>query len=107
MGNSVKNIAIVLGVATLAFGGYYFYSQFETAQFDAAANEQEMQRMLSETQVFIERGRTLGQISLSFDLFEDTRFISLRSFSTEIEDRPIGRDNPFSGVNGSGGSSGF
>jgi len=56
MSNTLKNIAIILGVSTLAFGGYYFYTQYSSTQFDVAANEQDMQKMLNDTQVFIERG---------------------------------------------------
>ena len=97
MGKTATNISIILGVITIAFGGYYLYSQFfSKAEFNV--NNQTMQNMLNNTRVFIERREVLDQIEFNVAFFEDERFRSLESYTTPIEDKPIGRPNPFADV---------
>lgn len=97
MGKSVKNFAIILGLLTVAFAGYYFYGQ-RAATTDFTANEQTMQDMLNNTRVFIGYGQQLSRIRLDISFFEDERFLSLQSFDTPIQPRPIGRPDPFAEV---------
>lgn len=98
MGNSLKNITVILGLVTIAFGGYYLFTQYSSSQSEFDFNEQTMQNMLNNTSVFIDHRTTLDSIKLDLGLFEDQRFISLRDFSTPIEESPVGRPNPFSEV---------
>jgi len=96
MGKTSKNLAFILGLATLAFGGYYLFTQYgEPGNFNT--NEQNMQNMLNNTRVFIERGEVLNRMQLSKNIaiLEDERFNSLRSYSTPIIEQPVGRTDPF------------
>ena len=97
MEKTSKNLAFILGLATLAFGGYYLFTQYGQSE-NFSTNEQNMQNMLDNTRVFIERGGILNNIQLSknITILEDPRFNSLRSYSTPIIKQPIGRTDPFS-----------
>jgi hypothetical protein len=97
MGKIVTNLVIILGFITVAFAGYYIFIQQGGSVLEFSSNEQTMQNMLNNTQVFIDRRQALSKIDLAGGIafFDDAQFRSLRSFSTPIEDRPVGRDNPF------------
>jgi len=95
MGKTATNIAIVLGLITIAFAGYYMYIQRSVNTLNFESNEQTMQNMLNNTHVFIEYRQTLNNIELDVNLFEDRGFTSLRSFTTPIKDHPVGRPDPF------------
>jgi len=97
MGKIITNLVLILGFITVAFAGYYIFIQQSNSSLDFSSNEQTMQNMLNNTQVFIARRQELDRIKLAagISFFDDASFRSLRSFSTPIQDRPIGRDNPF------------
>jgi len=97
MGKIITNLVIILGFITVAFVGYYIFVQQNGTVLEFSSNEQTMQNMLNNTQVFISRRQALDKVELTSALsfFDDERFRSLRSFSTPIEDRPVGRENPF------------
>jgi hypothetical protein len=96
MGKTSKNLAFVLGLATLAFGGYYLFTQYGQSD-NFSSNEQNMQNMLDNTRVFIERAQILNgmQLSKNIAILEDERFNSLRSYSTPIVEQSVGRTDPF------------
>ena len=98
MGKIITNLVIILGFITVAFAGYYIFIQQNDSALNFNSNEQTMQNMLNNTQVFIARRQTLDKVELAnaVSFFDDARFRSLRSFSTPILERPIGRENPFS-----------
>lgn len=95
MGKTATNLAIALGLITVVFAGYYVYTQSSQPALDFSENQQTLQNMLNNTKVFIERRQVLDKVSLNIGLFEDDRFQSLRSFTTPIQERPVGRPNPF------------
>lgn len=97
MGKIITNLVIILGFITVAFAGYYVFIQKNGSALEFNSNEQTMQNMLNNTQVFIARRQALDRVELesAIAIFDDSRFRSLRSFSTPIADRPIGRENPF------------
>lgn len=95
MSKTTKNLVVVLGLITIVFAGYYLYTQQAPLFDDSSSNEQTMQNMLNNTRVFMQRRQTLDQVELDITFFEDPRFQSLRSFSTPIEERPVGRQDPF------------
>jgi len=100
MGKTATNLSVALGLIAVVFGIWYIYNQYTASQaveFDAS--EQTMQNMLNNTRVFIQHRQTLQKVSLDISIFEDDRFNSLESFSTPIEERPIGRPDPFADVN--------
>lgn len=91
MGKTTINIIGVLGVITTVFAGYYLYTQQSTG----VQEEQATADMLSKTQAFIGYGKTLSEVNLELSFFEDERFRSLKNHSTPVQERPVGRDNPF------------
>jgi hypothetical protein len=94
MGASTKNIAGLLLLVTVAFGGYYFYSQNksgETSEGTAILSEE----LLMNTQVFIERKEILSRTKVDTTIFTDPVFRSYKSFSTPVKDEKTGRENPF------------
>ena len=96
MGKTAKNIAFILGLATVAFGGYYLYTQMESSS-SFSSNEQNMQNMLNNTRVFIERGNILNNMDLDLTILEDDSFDSLQSYTRPIQPQTVGsRPNPFS-----------
>ncbi len=99
MGKTATNLAVVLGLITVAFAGYYMYTQQASngaLSFDN--NQQTMQNMLNNTRVFIQHRQALDNVKMDIEFFEDERFQSLRSFSTPILEQPIGRPDPFAPV---------
>lgn len=99
MGNTVKNLSVVLGVVTIAFGGFYLYTQYSGSGKDFYVGDQITQNMLNNTKIFIERGDILNRTTLDINFFEDDRFNSLRNYSTPIDEQPVGRKDPFADVN--------
>lgn len=95
MGKTATNLALVLGLITVAFAGYYMYTQRDGSILSFDSNAQTMDAMLNNTRVFIERRQTLDAIMLDMQFFEDERLLSLRSFSVPVSERPIGRQDPF------------
>lgn len=96
MGKTLTNLSVILGLITIAFGGFYLYTQYGTSSLGTSANSQ---NMLNETKIFIERGEILQKTTLDIGFFEDERFRSLRSYTTPINEYPIGRPDPFSSTN--------
>ena len=95
MGKTMTNLSIVLGLITVAFAGYYLYLQKDSSTLNIESSEETMQNMMNKTQKFIQHRQTLDKVRLDMNIFEDKRFVSLRSFSTPIEEQPIGRPDPF------------
>lgn len=95
MGKSTQNIAVLLGIITLAVAGYYLYTQQGATILQTGTDDAELEAMLANTAQFIEHRRELDRIALNLNVFEDPHFTTLRSFSAPILQQPIGRDNPF------------
>ena len=95
MSGIAKNLMIVLGLITVAFAGYYMYTQRTATVLTTGTSNQVVEDMLANTQVFIERRQALDRVTLDMSIFEDERFRSLRSFSEPLDDIPVGRANPF------------
>ncbi|MCA9366814.1 hypothetical protein KC887_00945 [Candidatus Kaiserbacteria bacterium] len=101
MGKSVQNIAVLLGIATLAVAGYYLYTQQGATILQSGTDDAQLEAMLANTADFIEHRRELDRIALDLSLFEDQHFTSLRSFNTPVLEQPVGRQNPFAPANAS------
>ncbi len=95
MGKTATNISIALGLATIAFAGYYMYTQQGSTTLSFNTNAQTMDDMLNNTRVFIERRQTLDAVQLDMSFFDDERLLSLQSFSTPVKEVPVGRPDPF------------
>lgn len=98
MGKTATNIVTILGVVTIVYAGYFFYSKgtFTSSSFEE--NEQTKKDMLNRTQAFIEYESVLNGLALDFSFFEDDRLLSLRSYSTPLKPVAVGRENPFADV---------
>ena len=95
----VKNLTVILGLITVAFAGYFMFTQQSATILSFDTNDQVLQNMLANSQLFIQRRQELEQISLDLSFFNDERFQSLRSFSNPVIEQPIGRADPFATVN--------
>ena len=102
MGKTATNFAIALGLITVAFAGYYMFTQQGNGTLSVETNQQATINMLNNTQVFIEHRRALDGVDLDISIFEDPRFRSLRSFTTPIQKQPIGRPDPFADISSRG-----
>lgn len=99
MSSTIKYIAIALGLATLAYAGYYFFLSSDSgASVSFSTNDVMMQNMLTNSQLFIDRRLALEAVRLDTELFSDQRFLSLRSYTGQIQEQPIGRNDPFAPV---------
>lgn len=98
MTGTTKNLLIILGLITVAAAGYYLFSIRSATTLDTAVSGQSLESMLQNTQVFIERRQELDQIKLDVSVLEDPRFNTLRSYSDPVEEKPIGRPDPFADV---------
>ncbi len=95
MGKTATNLSIVLGLITITFAGYYLYTQKSSTVLNFDTDEQVMQNALTRTSLFIGHRKKLDKIALDLSIMEDKRFTTLRSFTAPIDDRLIGRPNPF------------
>lgn len=105
MSKTSKNLITVLGLITVAVAGYYVFTQQSGNSVTFRTNEAELQNMLANTQVFVQRRQQLEQIKLDITFFEDERFRSLRSFTQPVREQPIGRPDPFAEAARSDGNS--
>ncbi len=91
----MKNITVALITITLAFAGYYMYSQNKNSGLNSDNPVSSTQDMLISTQIFIERRTLLDQVDLDTRVFSDPLFSSYRSFSKPLNQEAVGRNNPF------------
>jgi hypothetical protein len=98
MTSTTKNLLIILGLATIAFAGYFMFAQNTSTTLDTGASNQSFETMLLNTQVFIERRQELDAITLDFSIFEDQAFTSLRSYTGDIREVSLSRPDPFADV---------
>jgi len=96
MSPTIKNITAILVTLTLAFIGYYLYSQNKNASLSSDSSVSSTQDMLISTQIFIERRVLLENVKLETQVFSNPLFRSYRSFELLVNDQNVGRTNPFS-----------
>ncbi len=99
MEKSLKNIASVLIILTVAFLGYYLFSQRDqgTLSFDQGGTLGQEQ-FVEYVQKYIERRQVLSSVALDTSIFNDAYFQSLDSYATPVPPQPVGRSNPFDEV---------
>jgi hypothetical protein len=98
MSNSGKNIIIVLGVITVVFAGYYFFTQEASQVLRSSESDRQLEQMLRQTQQFVEHRNVLTEVTLDTEILQLPEFRSLRTFSPEPNQFPVGRNNPFEAV---------
>ncbi len=95
MGKTATNLSVILGLITIAFAGYYLFTQKSTMLLSTDTNRLEDEQAIMKAGVFIKHTQILDQINLNFAVFEDERFVDLRSFYMPVPEKPVGRTNPF------------
>ncbi len=95
MGKTATNLAVLLGLTTIVFAGYYLFTQEGSDSLVSNTDTQTMENMLNNTRVFIERRKVLDSMELNVGLFEDDKFRSLKTFTKPVQEQPIGRSDPF------------
>ncbi len=95
MGKAATNLSVVLGLVTIVFAGYWFYISKDSATLNSGGQEQTKEAMLQDTQKFEQHSQILREIKLETSIFEDARFKSLRTFTTDIRESNVGRNDPF------------
>ena len=98
MTSTLKNGLIILGLLTIGYAAYYFYTARESTTLDSGISDSEFQNMLLRTQAFIQLRQELNQMQIDVSFFEDTRFRSLQSFEEPLIEVEPGRANPFAEV---------
>lgn len=88
-----KNLITLLVLAALAGAGYYFFVLQSSSDLSGGSMASDRDFL---NQQFLNRIQRLESVEISRDFFEDPRFRSLISFSTEPDEVSSGRSNPFS-----------
>ncbi len=94
MNSPLKNITAILVILTIAFLGYYLFLQKDNSDLSLAGGGV-AEDLFVDVQKYAERRQLLDRVQLKFDIFADARFRSLKGYPTDIEEVPIGRQNPF------------
>jgi hypothetical protein len=102
MNKTTTNIIVLLGIVIVMFGSYFFFTQDSQMFLESSTSDQQLERLFVSSQLFIERSRTLSDITLDTKVFESEVFNSLKSYSPPPEEFTPGRPNPFAAVNGTG-----
>ena len=93
----IQNGIILIGFTLLAAAGYYLYLQQGDLLLELADDDLTAQ-LERESQAFIAKQNELRSIDLELELFDDERFMDLRSFATPVPDLEVGKENPFAEV---------
>lgn len=91
----MKNTLVIVGVLIIAAAGIYMFTQRDAAQLMLDDGAELSESLLSETAVFMTRRAILESIELDFSVLQDRRLLTLQSYSEPVEERPVGRENPF------------
>lgn len=98
MDSTLKNIAVILVIFTLAFVGYYFFIQKDKTSLDLQADSIS-QDLFADVQKYIERREVLDRVKLDTTIFMDERFNNFVDYTPVEAVKPeSGRDNPFDEV---------
>lgn len=98
MNKSITNILVLAGIVITAVAGYFLFTQDSTMFLSTGSSDQQLEQLLQSSQLFVERSRTLSQITMDTTLFDDPVFTSLKSFSPPPGEFGVGRNNPFTPV---------
>lgn len=101
MSPAFKKITIALVVLTVAYAGYYFFTQVDTMP---TAEGELTPESFAKVQKYIERRDILQQVTLDTSLFNDPRFRSFVGYTGQEATYKPGRINPFDAVDSSAAS---
>ena len=89
------NIIVLLGIVTVLFGAYYFFTQEAALVLRSPESNRQLQELLMASETFVERSQVLDGIQLDTSILQFDVFNSLQSYSPSPDEFLIGRDNPF------------
>jgi hypothetical protein len=95
MTKSITNIVVLIGIVITAVAGYFLFSQNSSPFLTASSSDQQLQQLLSSSQLFVDRSRILAGIDMDTSIFDDSVFNSLKSYSPPPDEFGVGRPNPF------------
>jgi hypothetical protein len=98
MHKPLTNIIVLLGIIITAVAGYFLFSQNSSPFLSTDSSDLQLQQLLSSSQLFIERSRTLSAIEMDTSIFSNPIFNSLKSYSPPPAEFQTGRENPFAPV---------
>jgi len=99
MSKTTTNLIVLLGIVTVMVGGYFFFTQDSTMFLQSPASNQQLERLLVSSQLFVERSSALANIDMDMTIFDSVVFDSLKVFSPPPDEYPYGRINPFAPTN--------
>ena len=95
MNKSLTNIIVLIGIMVTAVAGYFLFAQDSAMLLSSSTSDKQLQQLLTSSQLFVERSRTLSSINMDTSVFDDPVFNSLKSFSPPPSEFQVGRANPF------------
>jgi hypothetical protein len=95
MTDTLKNLLVLAGFIVVLGMGYFMFTQSSASTWSLVQADEVSPVLLEKTQVFIERRSELEARTLDISLFQDPAFTSLRSYTTDIPDQPVGRADIF------------
>lgn len=94
----IKNIIAALSVVLLLALAYYLFFMGNDMDLEFASTEAVSAQLLQNTQIFVERQRTMQQIDLKTELFQDSRFSELSSFEPAVPVVQVGKRQLFDAI---------
>ena len=95
MSKSTTNLIVILGIISIVFGGYFLFSQNTVDPLESQRSDQQLVQLVASSQLFLQRSQDLSQIELGLTIFDSPTLNSLKSFSPDTQEYPVGRSNPF------------
>ncbi|MEK7639109.1 MAG: hypothetical protein AAB388_03045 [Patescibacteria group bacterium] len=95
MSKNAINIIIILGLLTVVVAATFIINRQSATTLSFASDDQVLQNMQRNSQLFLERKQELEQVEFNIDLLKDTRFTTLHSYFEPVSDIKTGRADPF------------
>jgi hypothetical protein len=100
MSKSNHSLPLLLGAIALLVLGYFVFVQGNDFALSPEAASPLSDQILAKTQAFIAHRSTLDTVDISPAIFSDARFTTLRSFTPNLVERPLGKDDLFAPLPG-------
>lgn len=88
-----SNKIVWLLAATIAFGGYYFFSINDSSTLNL--DDTVTPEVQANAELFLARLSVLDSIAIETEVFDNKVFQSYRAFTLPLPEQAVGRSNPF------------
>ncbi len=95
MSQVLQKILITLGAVGLMLLGYFLFVNPSQFALQESAVNPLADSVLIKTQAFIARRAALDRVEITSELFSDTRFTGLRSYTTPLAEQDLGKRSIF------------